>query len=392
MKNSIIFLLVSLTILPILATAQVSPPQSVNYQGVARDAGGTILGNQQIILRISIIPGNTGNNPIYQEQDTASTNQFGLFSLHIGEGYPTIGVFSGIDWAAEIHFIQTEIWTGVEFDMLGASQILSVPYALYAKTAETISSLEGFIGPEGPTGPQGFPGETGPMGPQGLIGPTGPPGQDGEQGLQGIPGPTGPVGPQGMTGEVGPIGPMGPEGPVGQTGPQGLTGPAGENGQDGLTGPIGPEGIQGPQGPQGPIGPQGLTGEQGLQGIPGPTGPPGQAIQSECPLGSKPINGAVCMDSLRHPSTVEWKNAIDVCFSRDGRLCNWPEYNYAARHYLELGILPKPVGEWLWTGDGNGDLDDGVTIFGQNNESDVTAGATGGNDHRRFYCCYDRIQ
>ena len=80
--------------------AQVSNvPQAVNYQAVARTATGSILGNANISVRMTI---NDGINPgftAYQETHTAITNQFGLFTIKIGLGNPIIGVFSNINWA-----------------------------------------------------------------------------------------------------------------------------------------------------------------------------------------------------------------------------------------------------------------------------------------------------
>ena len=82
---------------------------------------------------------------------------------------------------------------------MGVSQLLSVPYALYAETA-------GNAGPTGPTGPQGLIGATGPQGPTGAAG---------TNGIDGSTGPTGPQGTPGLAGADGATGPTGPQGPTG---------------------------------------------------------------------------------------------------------------------------------------------------------------------------------
>ena len=162
-------------------------PYALNYQAVARNPDGTILANRNVSLRFTIID-NVEGPVLYQETHSGMTNQFGLITLSIGRGVPAIGTFSSIDWGTVTAWLQVDmdIAGGTDFVNMGDSQLLSVPYALFAQT-----------GNEGPAGPQGLQGETGPVGPQGIQGETG------AQGLQGL---------QGLQGETGPIGPPGPAG------------------------------------------------------------------------------------------------------------------------------------------------------------------------------------
>jgi hypothetical protein len=187
-------------------------------------------------------------------------------SIEIGGGNIVSGDFATINWANGPYFLKTETdpTGGTNYTINGTSQLLSVPYAMYA--ANSGSSIPGPQGPQGPvgndgaTGPQGPIGLTGPAGatgPQGPIGVTGPAGATGPQGPIGLTGPAGATGPQGSAGAVGPQGPIGLTGATGPQGPAGATGaqgPSGPQGNTGATGAIGPQGTQGPQGPQGPTG------------------------------------------------------------------------------------------------------------------------------------------
>jgi hypothetical protein len=76
---------------------------------------------------------------LYTETHSPTTNEFGLFSLNIGAGTIVTGVFAGIDWGTNDKFLKVEadFSGGTSFIEMGTSQLLSVPYALYAKYAGT---------------------------------------------------------------------------------------------------------------------------------------------------------------------------------------------------------------------------------------------------------------
>ncbi|MFT6843268.1 MAG: hypothetical protein ACJASR_002044, partial [Psychroserpens sp.] len=154
---------------------------------------------------------------VYVETQTPTTNVNGLVSLEIGTGIVISGDFTTIDWSTDSYFIKTETDPagGTTYTITGTSQLMSVPFALYAKT-----SGDG-AGPIGPQGPAGNDGATGASGPQGLAGNDGATGATGQQGLAGNDGATGP---QGLAGNDGATGLTGPVGPAGSLGPQGLPG------------------------------------------------------------------------------------------------------------------------------------------------------------------------
>ena len=190
MKRIIIILTLSLSY---FLTSFAQAPQKFNYQGVARDNSGNVLPNQNIGLRLSIRQGTPTGTIVYRETHSASTYQFGLFDIEAGGGTVVSGVFSSINWSSGPYFFQTEMDAsgGTNYLNLGTSQLLSVPYALYAETSGSGGST-GATGATGPTGPVGETGATGVTGPTGVgtTGPTGPTGV-------GTTGPTGPTGPAG---------------------------------------------------------------------------------------------------------------------------------------------------------------------------------------------------
>ncbi|WP_317126760.1 hypothetical protein [Chitinophaga silvatica] len=279
MKRKILFTILGFFVALIHLHAQ-SSFTGINYQAVARNTNGTILSNQALKIRFSVLGGSASGNVQYQETQYLTTNPLGLFTAQIGKGDATVGTFAGVPWSAANQYLKVEVSiNGSNFSELGTAQLMSVPFALYS--ANGVPGPKGDPGPVGPAGatgpqgPKGDPGATGPIGPIGATGPAGP------QGPKGDPGATGPIGPTGATGVAGPQGPKGdpgatgPIGPIGATGPAGPQGPKGDPGATGAIGPIGPAGATGAVGPQGPKGDPGATGAIGPVGPAGTTGPIG---------------------------------------------------------------------------------------------------------------------
>ena len=201
--------------------------KSINYQAVARDAGGLALANKTIGVRLAIRSGSSTGTVQYAETQVVTTNAYGLYTLKIGKGSILAGSFSAIPWANGNQWLEIEVDVngGSNYLPAGASELLTVPYALYAET----SGSGGGQGVTGPTGLQGATGSAGPAGPQGPAGLDGMNGVNGLNGLNGQPGPTGPTGTPGNNG----IGIQGATGPTGATGSAGPTGPAGFSGVNG---------------------------------------------------------------------------------------------------------------------------------------------------------------
>ena len=123
--------------LVVTLTSYAQPPQAFNYQAVVRDNSGEILQNQNVGIRISIHDETTLGTIVYQETFSETTNDFGLVNLQIGNGTPTIGTFTGIEWGSNSKFLEIEIDTagGSNYTTMGTSELLSVPYAMFAEDA-----------------------------------------------------------------------------------------------------------------------------------------------------------------------------------------------------------------------------------------------------------------
>ena len=112
-------------------------PQKMNYQAVVRNANNSLVANQSVSARISILRGSATGAFVYSETHTVTTNANGLMTIEIGSGNATIGYFAQIDWANGPYFIQSEIDPegGINYSVTSTQQLLSVPYALYAGSA-----------------------------------------------------------------------------------------------------------------------------------------------------------------------------------------------------------------------------------------------------------------
>ncbi|MFZ4377484.1 MAG: hypothetical protein ACOYN9_14085, partial [Saprospiraceae bacterium] len=115
-------------------------PGLVSYQTIIRNNDNELISNKVVGIRISILKDNPNGIPIYQERHYVQTNLNGLAYLVIGGGTPIKGKFSDIDWSAGPYYIQseTDINGGQDYKIAVFTQILSVPYAIHAKTAENL--------------------------------------------------------------------------------------------------------------------------------------------------------------------------------------------------------------------------------------------------------------
>ena len=351
-------------------------PDKMSYQSVIRDIDGNLVSNKSVSVRISILQGSATGIAVYSESHNVNTNINGLATFEIGTGTLLNGNFTTVNWSGGPYFIKTETDPdgGVNYTISSTSQLLSVPFALYAKDSGSSTP-----GPQGPQGPQGDQGPQGPEGPQGPQGPAGagvvivgsiataanlnpayggsvgdmfitqdnghghvwngsswddvgqiqgPKGDQGVAGPQGPQGPQGPEGPQGPMGEQGPVGPEGPEGPQGPQGVIGYDGPQGPQGPEGPIGPAGPQGEQGESGPQGDQGPQGVPGPEGSQGPQGPQGDQGP----EGPAGSANISGSQnwlikFTDPTTGGNSLIYDDGVAVYLNAPFVMTNWDLYS-----------------------------------------------------------------
>jgi hypothetical protein len=336
MKNKFNILLFSIFILIVNITFA-QAPEGINYQAVLRNTvTGTVIPNGSVNVQIKIISGTATGAVIYQEIHPGLLTNQGLVNLVIGKGLPQTGTFASIPWSTGGNFfVNTAIQIGGvgNFVDYGTQQLMSVPYALYAKYAGNqlnqwrygntapasglgnlgdffLDLVTGNVHYKNSTttwqltgnikGPQGVQGLTGPSGASGPVGATGAQGPIGLTGPAGATGATGAQGPIGLTGPAGATGATGPQGIIGLTGPIGATGVTGAQGPIGLTGPAGATGAQGPIGLTGPAGATGATGAQGTIGLTGPAGATG-AIGAQGPIGLTGPAGATGATGAQGP-------------------------------------------------------------------------------------------
>lgn len=135
------------------------PPQAFKYQAVVKDANGNLITNQSVSFRIGILQDNSNGLNVYTEIHSEVTNDFGLASVEIGNGNPVSGDFSAIAWGSASYFLKVELdqYGGTNFQELGVSQLLSVPYALHSGTSDDdgdwiVSGNDMFSGVQGNVG------------------------------------------------------------------------------------------------------------------------------------------------------------------------------------------------------------------------------------------------
>ena len=174
--NKTLYLLTLAFCLWISPNAFAQTPNAIPYQAVARNSSGNLLVNQNVRVRFSIHDVTATGTIVYQESQTVTTNELGLFTVNIGQGIvsdgagvigssgggivgTTSGAFASINWGTGLKFTQVEIDVtgGTNYVDMGTQQMMSVPYALYAANA----NVPGVAGPQGPAGNDGVAGTNG---------------------------------------------------------------------------------------------------------------------------------------------------------------------------------------------------------------------------------------
>ena len=132
-----------------LFSASAQAPQKMSYQAVIRNASNTLVANTNVSMKISILQGSATGTVTYMETQNTTTNVNGLATIQIGAGTAVTGVFADIPWSNGLFFIKTETdpTGGTSYTITGTSQLMSVPYALYAEKSGNASwGLDGNFG------------------------------------------------------------------------------------------------------------------------------------------------------------------------------------------------------------------------------------------------------
>ena len=140
MKNILTTLILILLSINVMAQS----PDKISYQAVVRNSSNALIVNQQVGVKVAVLQGNANGTSVYTETHTPTTNANGLISIEIGGGVITADSFNKVNWANGPYFIKTEIDPngGVNYSISGTTQLLSVPYALHAKSVEKYDELD----------------------------------------------------------------------------------------------------------------------------------------------------------------------------------------------------------------------------------------------------------
>lgn len=131
--KKLIFVMILIVNLMVASGQQI--PIGISFQAVARNNQGEELKNKSLDVKFSILKGNANGEIVWQELHTAATNEFGLFTLTIGTEIKQIGTassFSDIPWSSGPFYLHVEVKFDNSFIDMGTTQMLAVPYALYA--------------------------------------------------------------------------------------------------------------------------------------------------------------------------------------------------------------------------------------------------------------------
>lgn len=111
-----------------------TPPHYINYQGVARDNSGNPITNS-IGVEFKIHEATPTGSVVYIETNIATPNTYGIFNLRIGENNQS--GFTLINWGGGNHYLEVsmDVTGNTNYLPVGTQQMVSVPYALYAKSA-----------------------------------------------------------------------------------------------------------------------------------------------------------------------------------------------------------------------------------------------------------------
>ena len=147
MKNFLTLILIHCITFIVFAQS----PQKFSYQSVIRNAGNQLVANQSVGIKISILQGSATGSAVYAETHNPLTNSNGLATLEIGGGTVLTGNFANINWANGPFFVKTEtdVNGASNYTITNTTQLLSVPYALYANNTRSSVSASGdtlFIG------------------------------------------------------------------------------------------------------------------------------------------------------------------------------------------------------------------------------------------------------
>ena len=151
MNTKSIFLLCMWLFAACFLQAQDKMPQAVSYQAVARDAQGKVVAQKPIGIQVEILKGSTTGTVVFSETHSPTSSKTGTVNLLIGQGTRKTGTFSSVDWGADTYYLQLsmDLNGGSNYEKVSTTQMLPVPYALYAAKAGEVENGKGESVPSG---------------------------------------------------------------------------------------------------------------------------------------------------------------------------------------------------------------------------------------------------
>lgn len=131
---------ITITLLLLFSSALFAQSNSINYKALIRNADNTVAANTSVDIVFTVLRG-VAQTSVYQEAHESITDANGIVFVNIGEGVVINGVYSNIDWATEVHFLNTQINIGDGLTDMGTTAFNAVPYALHAQSTEIGDNL-----------------------------------------------------------------------------------------------------------------------------------------------------------------------------------------------------------------------------------------------------------
>lgn len=143
-KTSLLSSLCLFLLLTLVVNAQPSH-NAFNYSAVAWNAAGQPIESTTIGIQITILKTSPTGASQYSENHFVNTDSNGLFNLVIGTGAVQSGSMATIDWSNDNYYLKVSMDAngGKNFLTMGTTQLLTLPYALYAKSAGSVSEAGG---------------------------------------------------------------------------------------------------------------------------------------------------------------------------------------------------------------------------------------------------------
>ena len=132
-----VYFILAFTLCASIQATRAQAPKFINFQAVARNAGGSPLANQSVTVQFRILEGSANGAQVFAETHAStSTDDCGMFNRQIGAANPA--EFAKINWAGSPKWLEVKVGNTV----LGTQQMVSVPYALYAESSRQIAIYE----------------------------------------------------------------------------------------------------------------------------------------------------------------------------------------------------------------------------------------------------------